>query len=203
MRPDDLTPLQISALTEIGSIGAGHAATALSQLVDHRIDLTVPVLDLMPVSDVPNVFGGPETLVAAVLFRLLGDIRGSILLVAGRDSCLEMVDLLRGVRGHSSVLGREEEAVFTNASSVLATAYLAAVGRTAEMNLLPSPPSFALDMAGAILESVTAEVNDEVSVALLIRARFHADESSVDAALLFIPDPQSLETILQRLGVAS
>lgn len=202
MELDTLSTLQMSALTEVGNIGAGHAATALSQLVDHRIDVSVPTLELMPVSDVPHLFGGPEKLVGAVRFRLLGDIAGSIVMLAGRTSCLTVVDLLRNrPTGSATVFGHDEEALMSHAASVLVSAYLAAIARMAGLNVLPSPASFALDMAGAILEAVTAEVSLESALAMMVQTRFSAEETHVDAVLLFIPDPASLQVLLQRLGV--
>ena len=39
MNLDNLSEIQLDALRETGSIGAGHAATALSQLVGHGIQI--------------------------------------------------------------------------------------------------------------------------------------------------------------------
>jgi chemotaxis protein CheC len=77
VRLDLLTEMQLSALRETGSIGAGHAATALSQLVGHCVTIDVPTLEIIEIGEVPAVFGGPETLVGAVYTRLLGDLAGS------------------------------------------------------------------------------------------------------------------------------
>ena len=45
--PDDimqLSPTQMDALREIGNVGAGNSATALSQIINHRIDMNILVL---------------------------------------------------------------------------------------------------------------------------------------------------------------
>jgi chemotaxis protein CheC len=197
-----LSELQIDALREVGSIGAGHAATALSQLVGHGIGLDVPVLEIVAIAEVPSAFGGPETLVGAVYMRLLGDLGGSMLFVAPRAQCLALVDLMRSRPvGSAKSLGAEEEALISHVAQILVSAYLAAVGRLAELNILPSKPAFALDMAGAIMEAVTAEIGLRAEAAVLQRARFFEDEESVDAYLFFMPDPEGLEVLLGRLGV--
>ncbi len=203
MRLDGLSDMQVDALREVGSIGAGHAATALSQLVGHAVDIDVPTLELVGIGDVPNIFGGPETLVGAVYARLLGDVAGSMLFVAPRDASLALVDLMHGHDvGVARSFGAEEEALVTHVASVLISAYLAAVGRLSDLSVLPSRPSFALDMAGAILQAVTAEIGMRAEAALLLRTRFHAEDTSVDAYVFFLPDPDSLEIILGRLGLA-
>jgi chemotaxis protein CheC len=166
------------------------------------VDLAVPTLQLVPIGEVPAIFGGPETLVAAVYNRLLGDLDGSILLAAPRDSSLALVDLMRNrAPGTTRSFGRDEQALLTHVSGILATAYLASIGRLADLSLMPAPPSFALDMAGAILEAVTMEAGTKADCAILVVTRFLEMESPVDVHLFFMPDPDSLEVLLGRLGV--
>lgn len=202
MRPEHLTEMQIDALREVGSIGAGHSATALSQMMGHAVDLSVPTLEIVPFRDVPKAFGGPEQLVGAVHCHLVGDIRGGIMFVAARDSALALADLLHGRPvGTTKSFGLEEEALFTHVGSILMSAYVAAVARLTDIDVLPSGAGFALDMAGAILEAAVSEVGEKVETSLLVRARFIGEEADVDAVVFFLPEPDSLEVILGRLGV--
>jgi len=202
VNPEHLSDFQIDALRELGSVGAGHAATALSQLLDHMVEITVPEVRLIPVSDVAMVFGGAETLVGAVHCRLLGDIAGSMLFIAPRDALLALVDMLRCREiGSTKSMNAEEDALVTHCASILMSAYLAAVARMADVNLLPSIPSFAFDMMGAILEVVSLESGMKVDTAIVVLANFSDERSAVEAALFFLPDPDSLEVLLGRLGI--
>jgi chemotaxis protein CheC len=203
MRLDRLSEMQIDALRETGSIGAGHAATALSQLVGHAITIDVPTLEVVGIGDVPNLFGGPEALVAAVHVRLLGDLGGSMLFMAERSAALALVDLLRAREvGSARSYGADEEALLTHVASLLMSAYLAAIGRLADVSMLPARPSSALDMAGALMQAVTSAAAMHTDLALLLRTRFHDADTAVDAYLFFLPDPEALELLLGRLGVA-
>jgi chemotaxis protein CheC len=208
MRPESLTEIQHDALREVGSIGAGHAATALSQLVDHRIELGVPQLEVLAVTDIPSVFGGPEQLVAAVYDRVLGDIGGSMVFLANRESALALVDLMRNrTIGTTKSLGANEEALVGNAASILVAAYLASVGRLADLSILPGRGAFAFDMVGAILDAVAAEIGLVADEAIVIKTEFESDDAepgevTVDAYLLFLPDEAGLQALLERLGLA-
>lgn len=203
MRFEDLTEMQLDALREVGNIGAGHSATALSQLVDKPIGLVYPDLETVPIGDVPGVFGGPEQLVGATYLRLLGDISGGILFMTSRESALALVDLMHSrPPGTSKSFGHGEEALVMHVASILASSYTAAIARMTDLNILPSQPAFALDMAGAILQVAITEVGMTASSALLVRTRFTDEEVSVDAGLFFLPDPDSLSVILGRLGMA-
>jgi chemotaxis protein CheC len=202
MDPDRLSAMQIDALREVGSIGAGHAATALSQLVGTPVRIDVPEIRLLPINEVPAVFGGPENLVGAVYSRLLGDLSGGLLFIAPRKDLLAIADLLRSREvGTSKSLGADEEGLVMHAASVLQSAYLAAVARFTELSVLPSPPQFAFDMMGAILEAVTTAIGMKAETAILIMTRFETEEVAVDAALFYLPDPDSLDVLLGRLGI--
>jgi chemotaxis protein CheC len=197
-----MSALQIDALRELGSIGAGHAATALSQLLDHPVEISVPEVRFVPVSDVPMLFGGPETLVGAVYARLLGDVSGGMLFIAPRTAMLALVDLLRSrVPGTTKSMNAEEEALATHTGSILISAYLSAIARMADLSLLPSPPAFAFDMMGAILEVATVDIGMKADTAILILTSFIDERAVVDAALFYMPDPDSLDVILGRLGI--
>jgi len=203
MKFEALTDMQVDALRETGSIGAGHAATALSQLVGHPVSIDVPTLEVLHVGEVPDLFGGPEALVAGVRVRLLGDIGGSMLFMAERSSALALVDLMHARPvGTSRSFSADEEALVSHVASILMSAYIAAVGRLADISMLPARASSTLDMAGAIMQAVTSDAVMRADVALLLKTRFRNAETSVDAYLFFLPDPDGLGVLLGRLGVA-
>src|SRR5258705_3712971 len=87
----DLKALQIDALREVANIGAGHAATALSQMTNRRIMISVPEINIARLEEVPNILGDPQAVVAAVLMHMLGDLTGRTLLLfrapVGRRLC--------------------------------------------------------------------------------------------------------------------
>lgn len=202
MDPMRLTDLQLDAVGEVGSIGAGHAATALSQLLGGFVDIDVPIVRILPFSDVPGVFGGPENLVGAVYSRLLGDLTGGMLFVVSREGLLCLADLLCAREpGTARSVGAEEEALVTRTASVLHSAYLAAITQLTGLSVIAAPAQFAFDMIGAILEVVTSEVGMKADTAVLLMTRFHASDVEIDAALFYLPDPDSLDVLLGRLGI--
>src|SRR6266704_1599164 len=87
----DLKELQIDALREVANIGAGHAATALSQLTNRKIMISVPQINIVRLEEVPDLLGNPQDVVAAVLMHMLGDLTGRTLLLfpesVGRRVC--------------------------------------------------------------------------------------------------------------------
>lgn len=202
MNLNQLSDMQLDALREVGGIGAGHAATALSQLVDRPISLEVPRLEVVDLHQIPHVLGGPERLVGAVYARLLGDITGGILFAADKSGALALIDLLHGREvGSTKSFGHEEEGLLRHCASILISAYLAAIARLADLDVLPSNATIAFDMAGALVEAVIAEVGTIAEQAVLVRTSFIDEDRTVEAVLLFVPNPDSLQVLLGRLGV--
>src|SRR5437763_14091973 len=138
----DLKALQIDALREVANIGAGHAATALSQLTNRRSMISVPQTNIARLEEVPDLLGDPQEVVAAVLMHMLGDLTGRTLLLfpegAGRKLC-DM--LLRRPPGTTTVFDALEQSCLKEPGNILAGADLNAPSAVLGMLLLPSGPS--------------------------------------------------------------
>ena len=90
----DLKELQLDALREVENIGAGHAATALSQMTNRRIMISVPKISVTRLEDVADLLGDSNAVVAAILLHMLGDLTGRTLLVFPEPSAKRLCDLL-------------------------------------------------------------------------------------------------------------
>lgn len=204
MEEDDLklTEVQLDALREVGNIGAGHAATTLSELIDRKVLITVPQIRLLPFSQLLQAMGGSERLVAAGYSRVSGDISGSMLFMLPRESVFLMLSLLRGRKVKiSSVLSDTDKEELRRVGDILAVSYLNALARFTGVGCSSLPAEFAFDMAGAIIDSAVAQIGLEAEYAVLIGTEFIEASRRVKGKLLFLPFPRSLRIILERLGI--
>lgn len=197
-----LTALQLDALREIGNVGAGNAATALSQILNKKIDMTVPKVAILPLGEVPEVVGGPDSMVAGVYLRMFGPAPGSILFLLPRESAFCLVDMLMGKeQGTTKLLNSMDESALMEIGNILAGAYLNALSFFTKLTLLPSIPALALDMAGAILSVILIQLGQMGDHALVIETEFTTESKGVSGHFFLIPDPGSLSTILSAIGV--
>lgn len=189
------------ALKEIVSIGAGNAATALSQLLRQKVNIEVPKVNLSSIDQAQEIFGPPETLVATVYLQLLGDASGVILLSFKIEDALRLSDMLIGKEpGSSKVLGEMGESALKESTTILTGAYLAALSKMLKMRFLISSPAMAQDMAGAIVDNILIETSKEADYTLVIDTELEIINEKVKAFFFFIPDKQSLEKILRAIG---
>lgn len=198
----NLSPLQLDALREVGNVGAGNAATALSQIINSKIDMTVPQVAILPLGDVPDVVGGPDAMVAGVYLRVFGPAPGSILFLLPRDSAFYLVDMVMGrERGYTQHLDSMDESALLEIGNILAGSYLNALSFFTKFTMLPSIPALAIDMAGAILSVILIQLGQMGDHALVIETEFTSEGDGVKGHFFLIPDPGSLGTILTAIGV--
>ena len=198
---DSMDDLEFDVLTEIGNIGAGNATTALSQLINTRIDMRVPQVRLLSFAELAEIIGGAETLVAGILLNLEGDINGSMLFVLERNDAKMMVQQLTG-------FGQPGETEFTDldksalqeVGNIISGAYLSAISSMTNLTISVSVPSLAFDMAGAILSVPAIQFGQYGDNALLIETAFGGD-TMLEGYFILLPELDSYDKILTSLGI--
>ena len=197
-----LKALQLDALREVANIGAGHAATALSQMTGQTIMISVPQINIAPLEDIPNQIGSEEEPVVAVLMKILGDLTGLALLVLPQPTALRVAGLMMK-RERVTALGEIEQSALREAGNILSAAYLNALSEFMGMILLPSPPSLAIDLSDAVLSSTFLEIAQGADYVFCVETEFHLKElnESLRGFFLLLPDLGSLTAILRAIRV--
>lgn len=197
-----LTDNQLDALMEMSNVGVGHAATAFSQLMGTTVNIKVPQVSVLEVSEVPEKLGGPERSVVGLFFKILGDASGNMLLIFPDESAIKMVSLL---------LNKNEDEIDMNSDlvisalnevgNILASAYLSALGAMLSITLIPSTPNISFDMAGAIVDQTLIELCSMEDRALFIKTNFSINEDKLSGDFFLMPDPETLNVILEAVGL--
>ena len=199
-----LKAIQLDALKEVANIGAGHAATALSQMIGGTIMISVPTINVSRLEEVPPQISAPEEPVAAVLMHMLGDLTGRTLLVFPKPTAARLAALMLRRPGSSEELGEMEQSAIKEAGNILSSAYMNALSDFMGMMLLPSPPSLAIDMSTAVLTTAYLQFGTDRDYVFCVESEFYMTD--VDEKLrgffLLLPDPASLQAILRAVRVA-
>ena len=197
---------QLDALREVANIGAGHAATALSQMTGGTIMISVPTINIARLEDVPPQITAPEEPVAAVLMNMLGDLTGRTLLVfpAPDRRCASRRSCSTGARGAEFELGEIEQSAIKEAGNILSGAYLNALSDFMGLMLLPSPPSLAVDMSSAVLTTAYLQFGTDRDYVFCVETEFFMQElkERLRGFFLLLPDVASLHAILRAVRVA-
>jgi chemotaxis protein CheC len=200
----DLADFQMDVLKEVGNIGAGHAATALSKLLDKPIDMLVPNVLMLPFEEICESVGGAETVVLAIFLRVEGDAPGNMFFILNLESANNMLRHLIGFDENAEEPYTEMElSALNEIGNILAGSYLSSLADFTHLHMSPTVPSLSIDMAGAILSYGLLQFGQMGDQALLIDTKFLEGKNEVQGHFFLIPDPDSFAKIFEALGVES
>ena len=200
---DELNSLELDTLREIGSMGTGNAATALSEMLQREVRITLPEVRIMEYNEAIEWIGGPEEITAGVLVKMGGQINGIML------SCqpIEFVNIvLESVMGESvtdySQLEEMENSCLVEVGNIMISSFINALSGLSGMDITLTVPALTVDMQGAILAVPMAEYGGQSDFLMTIGGNFVCDDKQVPCRLLMSPDIRSLNAILRKLGVS-
>ena len=201
---DQLSSLEIDTLREIGSIGTGNAATALSQMMNKPVRITLPEVRIMEYNEAIEWIGGPEEVTAGVLVKMSGDIGGIMLSVQKLELVNVVLNAMLGenVDNYENLTELERSAMIEIGNIMIST-FINALSGLADVNIKLTVPAFAVDMQGAILTVPMAEYGGMSDYLMAIGGNFVCDGKEVPCHLILSPDLRSLDFLLRKLGVSN
>lgn len=202
---DDVSNLrkdQIDALREVGNIGSGNAATALAQFLGRKIEMAVPEARILPLQTVASLVGGPEEQVMGIYLRVMGKISGRFLLLISENTAIRLLhNLIPGCTVEKPQdMSELERSCMREVGNILAGSFLNALSILTKTTMLNSLPMMAFDMAGALIDAVIAEMVSVSDHVLMIEAAFKDSVDDLRIHIVLLPDPTSLETLLESVG---
>ena len=201
---NELSSLELDTLKEIGSIGTGNSATALSQLIGQTVRIQQPEVRIMGYNEAIEWIGGPEEITAGVLVKLGGQINGVMLSVQQ----LEFVNLVLESMLDTKIedyfgLHEMETSVLIEVGNIMISTFITALSSLADVHIELTVPAFTVDMQGAIMTVPMAEFGGQSDYIMTIGGNFVCENKQVPCRLLLSPDVRSLNFLLRKLGVTS
>jgi chemotaxis protein CheC len=191
------TELQLDALRELANIGSGTASTALSGMLGRSVDISVPNAQALPFAEAVEAAGDPETEVTGIVLGIVGELRGTVLLLvppADADAMCRMLGVEPDDEFALSALGE--------IGNIVGTSYINALASMTGMGIEPTPPATATDMLGAIVASVLAGAAHTGDIALLLDSNLVVEGEDCSISFLLVPDQGGVELLLSRLGLS-
>lgn len=199
---ENVTENYYDVLKEIGNIGAGNAMTALSQMLQCKVDMKVPQVKLLDFCEVGSLMGGEEQLMVGVYLGVEGDITGSMMFLVEVESAKHLINkIMMGMVPEGDGFGEMELSAMQEVGNIITGAYLNSLSMLTNLKIFPSPPSVTVDMAGAILSVPAIQFGILGDKILMIQSQFY-DDVAIDGYFILIPDLESYSKILSSLGIS-
>jgi chemotaxis protein CheC len=194
-----LSAVQTDAVQELGNIGAAHAATTLSQMLMSPVEMSVPQIKVIDISQLGQYIG--EESAALVVFELQGEIPhgGYIIFYITRASAVRLTNTMLGLTDENRPLNEMDESALLEIGNIMVSAFLDATAELLGFIMLPSPPALTIDMAHAAMESLIAQMAEEVDEVILFSTELVCEEHKLDSDIILMPEYTTLTKIVGLL----
>lgn len=197
---DEMSNEYFDVLRELGNIGAGNATTALAQMMQCKVDMSVPKVQLLEFKELGEAMVGEETVMAGIYLGIEGDIKGSIMFLLEKAAAKHLVGKLMGMESEGEEFSEMEFSALKEVGNIITGSYLNSLSSITNLAIYPSVPDLTVDMAGAILSVPAIEFAALGDRMLMIQTQFF-DEMVLDGYFILIPDLDSYGRMLSALGI--
>lgn len=197
---DEMSNEYFDVLRELGNIGAGNATTALAQMMQCKVDMSVPKVQLLEFKELGEAMVGEETVMAGIYLGIEGDIKGSIMFLLEKAAAKHLVGKLMGMETEGDEFTEMEFSALKEVGNIITGSYLNSLSSITNLVIYPSVPDLTVDMAGAILSVPAIEFAALGDRMLMIQTQFF-DEMVLDGYFILIPDLDSYGRMLAALGI--
>jgi chemotaxis protein CheC len=187
-----LSEMELDVLKELGNIGAGHAATALSKLLDKEIDIEVPRIRIGEIKNLSKEF--ISDIIAGVIIALQDleeNKSGYLYIMFPVDASKQIATELFGMEEFDEEM---YESTIMEVGNILASSFCDASAEFMDVILLPSPPNFAVDVPTAVIDSVVSKMAEKTNYIIIFETALSSD-SNIEIFLALLPEPSLLEDI--------
>jgi len=196
-----LSEIEQLAWAGLVSKSIANAISGLSDMVGRTVEVRSLTPRVVDITEVPDLFGGPEAVTVGVYLKVSGAASGHILLVHQPQAAFEMLDMLLGEPvGTTQILGEMEESALGEMGNVMGSFFLNALADSTGLSFYPSPPAVMMDMAGAVLDAALAEMMMEADDVCIVEATFGTDDQQVNGTFLAMPSPELLQAVVRQWG---
>lgn len=194
-----LSTVQADAIQELGNIGAAHAATTLSQMLGSSVEMSVPAIKAIDISELGTYMG--EEAAAMVAFELQGDIPhgGYIVFYISRESAIRLTNTMLGLTDMDRPMNEMDESALLEVGNIMVSAFLDATAELLGFIMLPSPPALTIDMAHAAMSSLVAQMGEEIDEVLLFSTELVCAEHKIDSDIIMMPENTTLARIVELM----
>lgn len=201
MTLDQINKMYPDVLSEIGNIGAGNATTAIANMLNLKINMSVPHVELMPVEQIGCAIGSEDEVVVGIMLAVQNDITGSMMFLMDLPSAHHLVNrLMMRDPDYDKDFDEMDMSAIKEIGNIIAGSYLSALSGLTNMKITPSVPYVAVDMAGAILSVPAIQFGMVGDNALMIKTEM-GDDLDISGYYILMPEGDSYQKILKALGL--
>lgn len=200
---EEMNALELDILKELGSVGGGNAATALSSMMSAKVSMALPRVEILGFNEAIEKIGDPESVVAAIFVEMSGEIQGIMLFIVPQNFSDDILFRMLGkTRAELLELEEIDTSVLTEIGNIVISSYVTALSALTNVQVELSVPQFTVNMLGGILSVPIAMMGQHSDRIMMVTGDFKIDEKALHSSMLLLPDVESLNILMKKLGVS-
>ncbi len=189
--------VMLAPWAELVGVGTSNAMSGLSQMIGQEVEVSSFTLRRVPVSTIAQLVGGPEVMAVGIYLTVSGSANGHLMLMYEPKIACAFVDLMMGRPPHTTEeLGEMERSALAEMGNVIGAFFLNALADATGLNLRPSPPVVMTDMAGALLDVVSADILLTQDETYLAETTFSAEDREISGVFFVMPSEELRDALL-------
>jgi chemotaxis protein CheC len=203
-----LSEAQRDILQEIGNIGSGHALTALSDLLNKNVDVSLTSVNINSFWSVHELFENPFQEVVAIYSDIQFNSDLTIIQIFSKNSIVHLVNLLneknrKKIKNIKKIddLDEYSNSIINEIGNILNGHYTSALADLLSIKLIPNVPKIALDTLNAILNSIIAKYSQTLDYLLIINTKLIISDLKVNGTICLIPTIEILKALFEILNI--
>ena len=189
---------ELAVWAELVSVGTSNAMSGLSQMIGQDIDVTSFTLKQVPVASIADLVGGPDVMSVGIYLTVSGSADGHLMLIYEPKIARAFVDLLMGNPPNvTQSLGEMEQSALGEMGNVIGAFFLSALADATGLSLRPSPPTVMMDMAGALLDVVSADILLTQDETYLAETTFATADREISGVFFVMPSEELRDALLR------
>ncbi len=203
---DKLSDLQIDALRELGTMGAGHAASALSEFLEQEIFMKVPSVKITAVDTIPELLMNrfqPHVQLAIASASNLTELFYSVLVLFDQDTVSEILDQksppdedLETLMEFSTIFMSLIEEI----GSIILLKYINTLNMFLSISLaLPTQPTLRIGTLDSLKNFELNSFKKESTIIFIESDVYSKDDKHIHVEIILIPHSETYDRFLGTL----
>jgi chemotaxis protein CheC len=195
----ELNEMQMEAMKEVGNIGAGHAATALSEMLNQPVQIGTPTVEILPFKHLAERVSRQNGLVSAVHMYVHGEAPCQIVVLFEKEQALSFVSIFMGLTPGEEIPASVLESTVKEVGNIIGGAYLTALTSLTGVTLVASVPTLSTGTAqSAFIALLDVPADQDV---FYVQTGFEKERPVISGEFILIPEAESIAPLLSVFGL--
>jgi chemotaxis protein CheC len=205
-----LTEVQRDALQEVGNIGAGNAANALAKMINKRVDINIPSVEMVELDKYAEKVSKKNEKLLVSWSNITGKTRATILSIFNIKDMIELTAIIVDDQKKKQVNLKKKiekvqdfpeiyQSAMSELGHILGSHYTSAIGDLLGIRLMVDVPDMNIDTGKKLFTILKEEIGILKKLSLVITTNVIVTDFKITGTFLFIPDLDTLQVLLDAL----